>query len=113
MATAVFRHQGAAIDYTPAADVAAGDVVVQGELVGVARLDIKANTLGALAVEGVFDFPKAVGVGTALTTGTDVFWDAAASEATSDAATGANKKIGRVVRDASDNDAVVRIRLSQ
>ena len=113
MATAVFRHQGAAIDHAPAADVAAGDVVVQGELVGVARLDIKANTLGALAVEGVFDFPKAVGASTALTTGTDVFWDAAALEATSNAATGANKKIGRVVRDAVDADALVRIRMSQ
>jgi len=113
MATAVFRHQGAAIDHTPAADVAAGDVVVQGELVGVARLDIKANTLGALAVEGVFDFPKAVGASTALTTGTDVFWDAAALETTANSAAGANKKIGRVVKDAGDNDALVRIRLSQ
>ena len=31
MATATFRHEGAAIDYTPGAAVAAGDVVVQGE----------------------------------------------------------------------------------
>jgi predicted RecA/RadA family phage recombinase len=113
MATATFRHQGAAIDHTPLADVAAGDVIVQGELVGVARLDIKAGVIGALAVEGVFDFPKAVGVGTALTTGTDVFWDEAALEATSNAAAGANKGIGRVVRDAGDNDALVRVRLSQ
>ena len=113
MATAVFRHQGAAIDYTPVAAVAAGDVVVQGELIGVAKIDIAANTLGALAVEGVFDFPKATGASTALTTGTDVFWDAAASEATSNAAAGANKKIGRVVMDAVAADALVRIRMSQ
>jgi len=113
MATATFRHQGASIDHTPAADVAAGDVIVQGELVGVARLDIKAGAIGALAVEGVFDFPKAVGASTALITGTDVFWDAAAQQATSNSATGANKKIGRVVNDAGDNDALVRIRLSQ
>lgn len=113
MATATFRHQGAAIDFTPAADVAAGDVIAQGELVGVARLDIKANTLGALAVEGVFDFPKAVGPSSALTAGADAFWDAAAQQATADPAAGANKKLGRVVKDASDNDALVRIRLSQ
>jgi len=113
MATAVFRHQGAAIDYTPVAAVAAGDVVVQGELVGVAKIDIAANTLGALAVEGVFDFPKSTAGGSALTAGTDVFWDAAALEATSNAAAGANKKIGRVVRDAVDADALVRIRMSQ
>ena len=33
------RQDGAAIDYTPGTDVAAGDVVVQGELVGVAKRD--------------------------------------------------------------------------
>lgn len=113
MATAIFRHQGAAIDHTPAADVAAGDVIVQGELVGIARLDIKANTLGALAVEGVFDFPKATGGGTAITAGAEVYWDEGAVEATTDAASGANKRIGRSVRDAADGDALVRLRLSQ
>lgn len=113
MATAVFRHQGAAIDFTPAADAAAGDVVVQGELVGVARLDIKAGALGALAVEGVFDFPKATGASTALLVGSEVFWDAAAQQATESAAVGVNKRIGRVVEAASDSDATVRVRLSQ
>ena len=43
------------IDYTPTADVAAGQVVVQGDLIGVAKRPIDANALGALAVEGVFD----------------------------------------------------------
>ena len=60
---AVFVHDGSSIDYTPGAAVAAGDVVVQGDLVGVAKLDIPANVLGALAVTGVFDFPKATGGG--------------------------------------------------
>jgi predicted RecA/RadA family phage recombinase len=48
MATVTFVHDGEAIDYTPAADVAAGAVVVQGELVGVAKQPIAANKLGAL-----------------------------------------------------------------
>jgi len=113
MATATFRHQGAAIDHTPASDVAAGDVIVQGELVGVARLDIKAGRLGALAVEGVFDFPKGVGPSSALPTGADVYWDAGSQQATADPASGANKRIGRVVKDASDDDGLVRVRLSQ
>jgi predicted RecA/RadA family phage recombinase len=108
-----YIHEGNSIDYTPAADVAAGDVVVQGELVGVAKLDIKANTLGALAVAGVFDFPKAIGLGKAIAAGADVYWDATATEATTDDATGANKKIGRVVADATDNDTTVRVRMSQ
>ena len=64
MATAQFVHDGKSIDYTPSADVTAGDVVVQEDLVGVAKFDIASGVLGALAVEGVFDFPKATGVGT-------------------------------------------------
>ena len=47
MATAVYVHEGDAVDYTPGSDVAAGDVVVQGELVGVARTPIAANTAGS------------------------------------------------------------------
>ena len=50
MATATFVHDGNAIDYTPGAQVAAGAVVVQGELIGVAKTPIAANALGALAV---------------------------------------------------------------
>lgn len=42
----MFRHEGGAIDYVPDADVAAGTVIVLGELVGVARLDIKAGGFG-------------------------------------------------------------------
>ena len=81
---ATFKHNGDAIDYTPSADVAAGDVVVQGELVGVAKLDIAANVLGSLAVKGVFDFPKASGDG-GITAGAECYWDATNKVATDDA----------------------------
>ncbi len=111
MAQAIFRHDGGSIDYTPAADVAAGDVIVQGELVGVAKLDIKANTLGALAVAGVFDFAKATGGGTAITAGANVYWDDTNNVVTT-TATG-NKLIGKCVKAAADADATVRVRMSQ
>ena len=113
MAQAVFAHEGAAIDYTPGADVSAGDVIVQGDLVGVARLDIKAGVLGALAVTGVFDFAKATGVGTAIAAGVSVYWDVADAEAKTDSETGANKLIGKTIAAAGDNDAEVRVRMSQ
>ena len=113
MTTATFRHEGAAIDHTPGAAVAAGDVVVQGDLIGVENADIPANTLGALAVEGVFDFPKATGVGTAIAVGSIVYWDAGAQEATTSAGAGANKELGKTVTAAGDNDATVRVRMSQ
>jgi predicted RecA/RadA family phage recombinase len=84
MPKAIFIHDGNAIDYTPSADIAAGGVVVQGELVGVAKQPIAANALGALAVAGVFDFPKATGGGSAIGAGVNVYWDATNGVATTD-----------------------------
>jgi predicted RecA/RadA family phage recombinase len=95
------------------ADVDAGAVVVQGELVAVAKLPIKAGELGALHVTGAFDFTKAFGSSTALAVGANAYWDATARVATADAAAGANKLIGKVIRAAADADIVVRIRLAQ
>jgi predicted RecA/RadA family phage recombinase len=110
---AKFIQTGDAVDYTPGADVNAGDVVVQGELVGVAKLDIKTGKLGALAVTGLFDFPKATGAGTAIAAGTRLHWDVAEQVAKADSEAGENKEIGKAVKAASDADAVVRTRLSQ
>jgi len=108
-----FVHDGASVDYTPGADVAAGAVVVQGDLVGVAKRAIEANRLGALAVTGVFDFPKATGESTAIAAGVKVYWDVAEAVAKADDESGANKYIGKVVTAAADADATVRVRLSQ
>jgi len=111
--TTTYRHEGAAIDYTSTADVAAGDVIVQNDLIGVARIDIQAAQLGALAVEGVFDFPKASGASTAIDAGATVYWDVADSEAKEDSESGANKLLGKAVAAATDDDTTVRVRLSQ
>ena len=113
MAVAVYVQEGASIDYTPGVAVAAGDVVVQGDLVGVAKLDIAADQLGALAVEGVFDFPKATGASTAITAGETLYWDEGAGQATASAGGGANKELGKAIAAASDGDATVRARLAQ
>ncbi|MCA9253807.1 MAG: DUF2190 family protein [Phycisphaerales bacterium] len=113
MATAKFIHDGNSIDYTPSADVAAGDVVVQGESVGIAKTAIAANLIGAIAVTGVFDVPKATGASTAITAGANVYWDATNSVATTDDDTGNNKLLGKTVLAASDADATVRVRLMQ
>lgn len=112
---ATFIHDGNSIDYTPApgSDVAAGAVVVQGDLIGVAKTPIAAATLGALAVTGVFDFPKATGVGSGITVGATVYWDVADQQAKTDAEAGANELLGKVVKAAADADATVRVRLSQ
>lgn len=93
------------VDYTPSADVAAGDIVVQGALIGVAVADIPANTLGAIAVEGTFDIVKDEN---AISAGAAVFWDAVAGNATATTKTAA---LGVAVEAAADTASTVRVKL--
>jgi len=111
--TARFIHDGKNIDYTPGADVSAGDVVVQGDLIGISKVDIASGSLGALAVTGVFDVPKTAGVGEAIDVGLKVYWDVADGVAKTDDEAGANKYLGKTVLAAGDDDATVRVRLEQ
>ena len=102
-----YVQKGEAIDYRPTVDVSAGDVIVQGSLVGVARLDIAAGTLGSLAVVGIFDAPKAFGE---IEVGTPLYWDAEKKQAT---VTQSGKPyLGKAVAFAADNDEVVRFLLN-
>jgi predicted RecA/RadA family phage recombinase len=111
MATAQFVHDGKTIDYIPGADVTAGDVIVQGDLVGVAKLDIKASALGSLALMGVFDFAKEADVGVTFVAGALSYWDEANKVAVTSNGGGAHKLLGKVVVAAADGDATVRVRL--
>ena len=111
MATATYVQAGDSIDYTPASDVSAGEVVVQGNLIGIAKLDIAAGNLGALAVKGIFDLPKATGASTAIAAGKKVYWNAGAAQATE--TTTNNEYLGKTVAAAADADTTVRVRVSQ
>ena len=109
MPQATFLSDGRYIDHTPAGALATGDVVVQGELVGVVTRPLAAGEAGALAVDGVFDFAKSAGV--AYTVGQILYWDDTNNVVTV-TATG-NKQIGKVVKAAATTDTTVRMRLSQ
>lgn len=87
------KSDGNAVDYTPGANVAAGAVVVQGDLVGVAKRDIPAGSLGALALTGVYEVPKDAAVDIVL--GTLLYWDAGNQRVTP--TVGSNKLFGRAV----------------
>ncbi len=113
MAQATFVHDGRSIDHTPGVDVAAGDVVVQSELVGVAVRPITANELGALAVAGVFDVAKEGGVAVTFAVGDNVYWDDTNNYAVATDGGGTNKLMGKAVAAAADADTLVRVRLSQ
>ena len=111
--TARYIHPGNSIDYTPEADVSAGDVIVLGDLVVISKFDIPAGVLGALAAVGVFDVPKTAGEGEAIAFGLKVYWDEADGVAKTDDEEGANKYMGKTVAAAGDDDETVRVRLEQ
>jgi len=113
---ATFIQDGDTIDYTPPSggtNVAVGDVILQGDLIGVANQSIAAGAPGSLSVTGVFDFTKATGVGTAIALGVNVYWDDTLKQAVDTDAVGVNKLIGKSVAAAVDADPTVRVRLSQ
>ena len=106
-----FAYDGDSIEYTPAADVTAGDVIAQNDMVAVAKVDIAANVKGALAIKGVFDVPKDTGSNTDIDAGEKVYWDDSGEVATTTSS--ANVYMGKAVVDADTDDETVRVRLEQ
>ena len=102
-----FIHDGKAIDFLSTSDIPAGSVVIKNNLVGITKLDIKANVLGALHVVGVYDIEKS---NVAIPLGSSVYWDATAKKAVI-TATG-NTLLGVAVLDAATGDETVRVRLN-
>lgn len=70
--TSKYIQREICMDYTPDEDVSAGDIVVVGDICGVARLDIKAGELGTLLLRGIVEVPKRSTV--ALNAGAKVWW---------------------------------------
>jgi len=109
----LIQDGGKTINYTPSgSDITAGDVVVQGELVGVATQDITDGDLGLLTVAGVFQFAKASGDG-GITAGALVYYDVAEGEVKEDDESAANKLAGKTIAAAGDTDTTVLVLLDQ
>ncbi|MCL1857446.1 MAG: DUF2190 family protein [Kiritimatiellaeota bacterium] len=81
-----FLQSDGSMDHTPSANVAAGDIVVVGGVVGHAAYPIKAGELGALAITGLVRAQKASG---ALTAGQAVYWNPTGNPQGGAAGTGA------------------------
>jgi predicted RecA/RadA family phage recombinase len=71
--SARYIQKGENIDYRPETDVRAKTIIPFPGFVGITRLDIRAGELGALAVTGVFESPKAA---EAIDVGEAVYYDA-------------------------------------
>ena len=83
-----FVQQGVTVDYVPAADVKAGEIVVVNDLIGVSRYDIKAGELGALAVPPAPVFEVEKGAAVAFAYGAKVYWDTANAKVAAATGTG-------------------------
>jgi len=95
---------GLRINYTAPSDIDYGDVVVQGDLVGIATRDIKSGEVGRIALAGLFGIVKDTGVGTAINAGTKVYWDDTSKFATANDGGGRNNILGVSTREAQDGD---------
>ncbi len=114
---ATYIQKGDSIDYTPSAAVAAGDVIVQGSVVAVAKAPIEASTIGAVAVIGVFDVEKSTA---AITAGAKIYWDAdgspyggTVSNGCADATSTNDPVMGFAVEAAAISNTTVRVLLAR
>lgn len=80
-----------AVDYTPAAAVTGGDVVVSGAVIGVVPTDLATGEKGALQIEGVYQVPKSTG---AIVAGQPIFWNPTGDPDSGDAGSGAANQTG-------------------
>jgi len=110
---ATYVQEGNSIDYTPTAAVDCGDIVVLGDLIGVATADIAANKLGTLAVGGVFDVLKDGTSGPVFAVNDPVFFDRATELAVRAETTLPNSGVvylGICLVAAGTNDSTVRVK---
>lgn len=85
-----YVNDGCVITYSNSGSaISAGDVVVVGEQIGVALVDIAATTgTGSVQLEGVFDLPKVDAA--VIAQGESVIWDSSAGKFDDNAATPAS-----------------------
>lgn len=105
---AKFVQDGKVLDITAgSAAINAGDIVISGGIIGVAKSDIPANGAGAIATEGVYDIVKKSDV--AFGFGNAVYWNAESGYAQGSASSCA--QIGTAVAAAGSGAAVVKVKI--
>lgn len=102
--TAVYDYKGDILDFTPTANVAAGDIAFIGDIAGVASHPIKANELGALGITGVYKVATASATTFAL--GAKVYYNTTSKLAT---ATTTDKLLGTAVKACASGETEVSV----
>lgn len=104
---ATYYQRGETLNYTPAEDTEAGQVVDLKTRIGVAAEDIPANQPGHVHVVGVFVMDKAADKEIAM--GEAVYFDAEAGAITTEAE--GNTPAGYAAAGAAEADATVLVKL--
>lgn len=107
-----YKQRGDVLDHTAGSAINADDIVVIGDCVGIANVDIASGEEGGLSIEGVFTVPKTTG--TAWSQGDSVDFDASAGEfhiGVSPAA-GDVQNCGIAAEDAGSADATGLVKLT-
>lgn len=103
-----YIQDGDTMNFTASADVAAGEMVLVGGIVGVAVGAVANGEVGVLATEGVFEVPKE---GTdVVAQGVVLYFNATNKTATTTVSS--NKVIGYAWTAAGSSDTTVHVRLS-
>ena len=105
-----FISSGETLTITAGADITSGSVVVAGAAIGIATGDIANGDQGTIALEGVFDIPKAPSQ--AWTVGAAVYWDAANVRATTVAEDNALLGIAVLAVGSGADETTGRVRLN-
>jgi predicted RecA/RadA family phage recombinase len=101
-----FVQDGNVVTVTSPGGVESGDVVVIGNLVGVAACDADTNDDIELALHGVFTLAKN---GAAIEAGDKLYWDAAAKECIAQQSTLLEPYVGTAVDAAGSGAATVDV----
>lgn len=83
--TSTYVQPGATIDHVAASAISSGDVVVIGNILGVALADIASGATGSVAIEGVYDLPKVTAA--VIAAGEMVMYDVSTAKFDDNAAT--------------------------
>ncbi|SEO04143.1 Predicted phage recombinase, RecA/RadA family [Paracoccus alcaliphilus] len=102
-----FIQPGNTLTIPAPAGVLSGDVVIAGEIVGIAQGDAGAGEPCDVTTVGVWELPKVAA--DAVTVGAPIYWDADDSLATTTAA--GNTRLGTAVEAAASGAATVKVRL--
>jgi predicted RecA/RadA family phage recombinase len=104
-----FVGDGSTIDFIAESDVAAGSIVVLGDVVGVAKFAVAAGQLGGLTLRGIFDIVK--DPSTNIAAGTPLYWSTISLHVVKTAAS--HPLLGKAVADAPPGTSIVRVLLTQ